>query len=259
MNCHEIDYEIAGDDLQYVIVELDKGETVIGEAGTMMFMEPGIRYESKMGDGSNPSGDFFSKVLSAGKRLITGESLFLTHFTNTVDGKKHVAFAGTFPGKILPIDLGKLSSDLVCQKDGFLCAAYGTKIDIEFTKKIGAGLFGGEGFILQKIIGDGLVFLNAGGGIYEKELQNETLYIDTGCIVAFEKTISYDIERAGNLKTMIFGGEGIFLAKLTGTGRIWVQSLPFSRLAGKIVSSAGYSSGKEEGSILGKIGNLFEQ
>ncbi len=189
--------------------------------------------------------------------MLTKDSLFLTHFTNNGTGKKKVAFAGNYPGKIVAMDMSKIQGHLVCQKDAFLCAAFGTKIDIEFTKKIGAGLFGGEGFILQKIIGDGMAFIHAGGHIIERQLNNETIYVDTGCIVAFEPSLSYEIQKAGNLKTMIFGGEGIFLAKLSGTGRLWLQSLPLSRLVGKLSAALGTQKG--EGSLLGGLSRVFEQ
>ena len=243
--------------MQMVIVELDPGETVIAEAGAMNFMEEGINFETKMGDGSEPEKGFFSKVLSAGKRAITGESLFMTHFTHQGSGKSHVAFAAPYPGKIIPIDLARIQgNDLLCQKDAFLCAALGTKVTIAFNKKIGAGFFGGEGFILQKLIGDGMAFVHAGGTVIEKELNGETLRVDTGCIVAFEPHIDYSIERAGNLKSMVFGGEGLFLATLRGHGRVWLQSLPLSRLASRIVGSVGARKG--EGSVLGGLGNLLD-
>jgi len=257
MVCHEVDYKISGDDLQIVEVELDPGEKVIAEAGSMLYIEDGITYEAKLGDGSNINEGFMSKLISAGKRVLTKDSLFLTHFTNNGTGKKKVAFAGNYPGKIVAMDMSKIQGHLVCQKDAFLCAAFGTKIDIEFTKKIGAGLFGGEGFILQKIIGDGMAFIHAGGHIIERQLNNETIYVDTGCIVAFEPSLSYEIQKAGNLKTMIFGGEGIFLAKLSGTGRLWLQSLPLSRLVGKLSAALGTQKG--EGSLLGGLSRVFEQ
>ncbi len=263
MKSHEIDYVINGDDMQFVEVELDPSETVIAEAGMMMYMEDSINFETKMGDGSNPDTGFFGKLLNAGKRFITGESIFMTHFTNTASsGKKHVAFAAPFPGKIIPVDLSKLKSDLICQKDSFLCAALGTKLDIAFNKKLGAGFFGGEGFIMERMHGDGMVFIHACGTIVEKELKGETLRIDTGCVVAFEDGISFDIQRAGNLKSMILGGEGLFLATLSGYGKVWLQSLPFSRLAERVISHApaGATGGGQrqgEGSVLGGLGNLF--
>jgi uncharacterized protein (TIGR00266 family) len=261
MKSHVIDYEIFGDDLQFVEVELDPQETVIAEAGTMMYMEDGIGFEAKMGDGSNPGGGFMSALGSMAKRALTGESLFMTHFTNNGQGKKRVAFGAPYPGKIVPVDLSAVNGELICQKDAFLCAALGTQVSIAFNKKLGAGLFGGEGFILQRLVGDGLVFIHAGGTIVEKRLQGEKLMVDTGCIVAFERSIDYDIQRAGNLKSMIFGGEGLFLATLQGTGRVWLQSLPFSRLADRILQNAPTAGGKQsgEGSVLGRAGSLFER
>jgi uncharacterized protein (TIGR00266 family) len=259
MICHEIDYEILGDDMQIIEVELDPGETVIAEAGAMNYMEDGITFEAKMGDGSNPQAGFMDKLFSVGKRMLTGESLFMTHFTNRGVGKKRVAFAAPFPGKIIPLDCAKYGGEIICQKDAFLAAALGTKIGIAFTKKLGAGFFGGEGFILQKINGDGHAFVHIGGTVVEKQLNGETLRVDTGCLAAFAGDIHYDIQRAGNLKSMIFGGEGLFLATLSGTGTVWLQSLPFSRLAERVVRSApgGSASGKESGSVLGGLGNLF--
>jgi uncharacterized protein (TIGR00266 family) len=257
--CHELDYEIVGDDMQMVIVELDPGETVIAEAGAMNYMEEGINFETKMGDGSEPEQGFFGKMMSAGKRVMTGESIFMTHFTHHGTGKSHVAFAAPYPGKIIPIDLATIpGNDLLCQKDAFLCAALGTKVSIAFNKKFGAGFFGGEGFILQKLVGDGLACIHAGGTVVEKQLNGETLRVDTGCLVAFEPHIEYSIERAGNLKSMVFGGEGLFLATLRGTGRVWLQSLPFSRLANRVVGATGMG-GKSvgEGSVLGSLGNVF--
>ena len=256
--CHEVDYRLVGDDMQMVIIELDPDETVIAEAGAMTYMEEGIEFEARMGDGSEAEKGFFGKVLSAGKRALTGESIFMTHFTHHGAGKSRVAFAAPYPGKIIPIDLATIpGNDLLCQKDAFLCAAHGTKVSIAFNKKFGTGLFGGEGFILQKLVGDGMAFVHAGGTVIERDLNDETLRIDTGCIVAFEPHIDYSIERAGNLKSMVFGGEGLFLATLRGTGRVWIQSLPFSRLAGRILANVG-SSGKGEGSVLGGLGNLLD-
>ena len=256
--CHEVDYQIVGDDMQMVIVELDPQETVVAEAGAMTYMEDGIVFETKMGDGAEPEQGFFGKMMSAGKRMITGESLFMTHFTHTGMGKSHVAFAAPYPGKIIPIDLSTIpGNDLLCQKNAFLCAAHGTKVTIAFNKKFGAGLFGGEGFILQKLVGDGMAFIHAGGTVVERELNGETLRVDTGCIVAFEPHIEYSIERAGNLKSMFFGGEGLFLATLRGSGRVWLQSLPFTRLAGRILANVG-SGGKGEGSVLGALGGMLD-
>lgn len=257
---HVIDYQIYGDDLQFVEVELDRGETVIAEAGAMVYMESGITFESKMGDGSKPSSGFFDKVLDVGKRVITGESLFMTHFTSNYEGKRHIAFGAPYPGKIIPIDLDEVHGELICQKDSFLCAAKGTEVSIAFNKKLGAGLFGGEGFILQRLRGDGMVFIHAGGTIVEKRLENDKILIDTGCIVAFESQIDYNIERAGNLKSMIFGGEGLFLATLQGTGRVWIQSLPFSRLADRILQSAPHTGGGktvDEGSVVRGLTKLM--
>ncbi|WP_432820860.1 TIGR00266 family protein [Trichloromonas sp.] len=261
MTCHEVDYEIVGDDMQMVKVELDPGETVIAEAGAMNYMEDGIVFETRMGDGSAGDQGLMGKLLSAGKRAITGESLFMTHFSNSNGGgKRHVAFAAPYPGKIIPMHLGRMKGEILCQKDAFLCAALGTKVGIAFQRKLGVGFFGGEGFILQRLQGDGMIFIHASGTIVERELKGETLRVDTGCLVAFEPTVNYSIERAGNLKSMFFGGEGLFLATLSGHGRIWMQSLPFSRLADRILAhapSAGGSS-RGEGSVLGGIGRLLD-
>jgi len=260
MRSHEVDYEILGDDLQMVEVELDPGETVIAEAGAMNYMEEGIRFEAKMGDGSQPDRGMFSKLLDVGKRVLTGESVFITHFTNEGRSKQRVAFAAPYPGKIIALDLAQLGQDILCQKDAFLAAALGTQIGIAFQRKLGAGFFGGEGFILQRLQGDGMAFLHAGGTIVERELKGDTLRVDTGCIVAFTQGVEYDIERAGSLKSMIFGGEGIFLATLRGHGHVWLQSLPFSRLANTILAHAPRAGGrsKGEGSVLGGLSNLFE-
>jgi uncharacterized protein (TIGR00266 family) len=258
MKCHEVDYEIHGDDMQIVEVELDPGEVVIAEAGAMNYMDDGITFEAKMGDGSNPQEGLLGKLFSAGKRVLTGESIFLTHFTNSGTGKKRVAFAAPYPGKIMVLDMSTMG-ELLCQKDAFLCAAMGTQVGIAFTKRLGTGFFGGEGFILQKLNGDGMAFLHAGGTIIKKELNNETIRVDTGCIVAFSPTIDYSIERAGNLKSMFFGGEGLFLATLKGTGTVWLQSLPFSRMADRIIAHAPKAGGsrKGEGSVLGGLGDLI--
>ena len=260
MHSHEIDYEIIGDDIQIVEIELDPAETVIAEAGAMNYMEDGITFETKMGDGSSADDGFFGKLVNAGKRALTGESIFLTHFSNAGGGKKRVAFAAPYPGKIIPIDMSKLHGELLCQKDAFLCAALGTEVGIAFTKRFGAGLFGGEGFILQRLRGDGMAFLHAGGTVIKKELNNETIRVDTGCIVSFTTGIDYDIQRAGNLKSMFFGGEGLFLATLRGTGTVLLQSLPFSRLADRILQNAPSAGGKRkgEGSILGGLGDLID-
>jgi len=262
MKAHEVDYKVFGDDLQFVEIELDPGETVIAEAGMMMYMEDGISFETKMGDGSKPKAGFLDKLVSAGKRAITGESLFMTHFTNTAPGgKRHAAFGAPYPGKIIAIDLDEANGELICQKDSFLCAALGTELTIAFNKRIGSGLFGGEGFILQRLRGDGMVFVHAGGTIVEKRLNNEKIMVDTGCLVAFENTISYDIQMAGNLKSMIFGGEGLFLATMQGTGRVWLQSLPFSRLADRILEFAPAVGGKDmgEGSIIKGAAKFLQQ
>lgn len=260
MKSHVVDYQIFGDDLQFVEVELDPQETVIAEAGAMMYMEDGISFEAKMGDGSQPNAGLFGKLGSAAKRAITGESLFMTHFTNQGQGKKQVAFAAAYPGKIIAIDLDEANGELICQKDSFLCAALGTNVSIAFNKRLGAGLFGGEGFILQRLRGDGMVFIHAGGTIVEKRLAGQTLRVDTGCIVAFESTINYDIQRAGNMKSMLFGGEGLFLATLQGTGRVWLQSLPFSRLADRILANAPRANGSSqgEGSLIKGVTDLLQ-
>ncbi|MBB6002024.1 MULTISPECIES: TIGR00266 family protein [Arcicella] len=257
MYSHEIDYKIIGEDIQLVEVELDPNETVIAEAGTMCYMEEGIVFETKMGDGSSADNSLIGKLFQAGSRLLTGESLFMTHFTNRGYGKRKVAFAAPHPGTIIPINLSTLPGNtLIAQKDSFLCAALGTKVSITFNQKIGAGFFGGEGFILEKLQGDGLAFVHAGGTIVEKYLNNETLRIDTGCIVAFEQTLSYDIQKAGNLKSMILGGEGLFLATMRGTGRVWIQSMPLSKLI-RTLSPYGGNANKESGSVLGGLGNIL--
>jgi len=260
MKCHEVDYQIVGDDMQMVQVELDPGETVIAEAGAMTFMEQGISFEARMGDGSEAEQGLFGKLLGAGKRVLTGESIFMTHFTNQGRGKQQVAFAAPYPGKIIPLNLGRMSGEILCQKDSFLCAAFGTKLGIAFQRRLGTGFFGGEGFILQRLQGDGMVFVHACGTIIERQLHGETLRVDTGCLVAFEPTVDYNIERAGNLKSMFFGGEGLFLATLSGTGKVWLQSLPFSRLADRIIAHAPKVGGsdKGEGSLLGGIGRILD-
>jgi len=257
---HEVDYEILGDDMQIVEVELDSGETVIAEAGAMNYMEEGITFEAKMGDGSNPEEGLLGKLMSAGRRAISGEGVFMTHFTNTGGGKKRVAFAAPYPGKIVPIDLAKVNGRILCQKDAFLCAAMGTRVGIAFNRRFGAGFFGGEGFILQELSGDGLVFIHVGGTVVRKKLENACIQVDTGCIAAFTSGIDYDIQRAGNLKSMFFGGEGLFLATLRGTGVVLLQSLPFSRLSDRILRNAPSAGGKRkgEGSILGGLGDLFD-
>lgn len=261
MNAHEIDYKIYGDDMQFVEIELDPGESTIAEAGGMMMMEDGIEMETIFGDGGEGSKGFLGKLMGAGKRILTGESLFMTVFTNQGHGKKHVSFAAPYPGKIIPVDLSQFGGKVICQKDAFLCAAKGVSIGIEFQKKLGTGFFGGEGFIMQKLEGDGLGFLHAGGTIYKKELQpGETLRIDTGCLVAMTKDVHYDIEFVGKVKTAFFGGEGMFFATVRGPGTVWVQSLPFSRLADRIIASAPRAGGqsKGEGSILGGLGGWLD-
>lgn len=257
MKCHEVDYEIFGDDMQIVEVELDPSEVVIAEAGAMNYMEDGIAFEARMGDGSKPVGGLFDSLLHVGKRVLTGESIFMTHFTNAGTGKKRVAFAAPYPGKIIPLDMATMGGELICQKDAFLCAAYGTSVDIAFQKRLGTGFFGGEGFILQRLRGDGKAFVHVGGTVIKKELRGETLRVDTGCLAAFTSGIQYDIERAGNLKSMVFGGEGLFLATLRGTGTVYLQSLPFSRLANRVMQAASVGGSKGEGSVLGGLGDMF--
>lgn len=259
MKCHEVDYTIIGADLQTVEVELDPAESVIAEAGAMNWMDDGISFEAKMGDGSEANESMFGKLLGAGKRALTGESLFMTHFTNVGQGKKSVTFGAPYPGKIVALDMADCGGDILCQKDAFLCAALGTKVDLAFTKKFGAGFFGGEGFILQRLQGDGMAFMHAGGTVVKKELNNEVIRVDTGCIVAFDPGIDYSIERVG-LKSAFFGGEGLFLATLRGTGTVYLQSLPFSRLADRIIQHAPRQAGGErqgEGSVLGGLGDLL--
>ncbi len=252
MTSHDIDYKIIGDDIQFVEIELDPGETVIAEAGTMVYMEDGITFEVKMGDGSVPNQGIMDKLLSAGSRLLTGESLFITHFTNRGNGKKRVAFAAPYPGTIVPVDLNLIRNSLIVQKDGFLCAAFGTKLTITLNKKIGSGLLGGEGFILEKLEGDGKAFIHAGGTVIDRQLNNETLRIDTGCVVAFDPALDFDIETSGNLKSMVFGGEGLFLATIRGTGKVWLQSMPIRKLI-RALAPFGKNRGKEAGSILGSF------
>ncbi|MCL1077828.1 TIGR00266 family protein [Parashewanella spongiae] len=257
---HEVDYEIKGHDMQLVEVELDPQETVVAEAGAMTYMEEDIAFEAKMGDGSEPDAGFFGKLMSAGKRAISGESVFMTHFTNNGFTKRRVAFAAPYPGTILAIDLAQCGGELICQKDSFLAAAMGTKVSTRFNRKLGAGFFGGEGFILQSLQGDGMAFIHAGGTLIKKELNGETLRVDTGCIAAFTPGIDYDIERAGSMKSMFFGGEGLFLATLSGHGSVWLQSLPFSRMADRIIANAPSSGGSSqgEGSVLGSIGRMID-
>lgn len=254
---HVIDFKIVGEEMQFVEIELDPHETVIAEAGAFMYMSPGIEMETRFGDGSKPESGFFEKALSAGKRMLTGESLFMTHFTAMSPGKSHVAFASPYPGRIVPLDLADLGGEMICERDAFLCAAKGTEVDIAFNKRLGAGLFGGEGFILQRLRGDGLAFVHAGGTIIERDLTpGETLRVDTGCLVAFQPRVSYDIQMVRGLKSVFFGGEGLFFATLTGPGRIWLQSLPFSRLARRVIAAAAPAANKGEGGILNVAGGL---
>lgn len=243
MKCHKIDYKIFGDDLQLVEVELDSTQTVIAEAGSMNYIDDGISINAKMGDGSNIKEGFFNKVVSTGARALTGTSVFLTHFTNTTKDKKRVSFSAPYPGTILPLDISQYDNVLICQKSSFLAAAFGTKVSLTIQKKVMTGLFGGEGFILQKLLGDGMCFLHGGGTIIQKELNGSTLRVDTGCLMAFTKGITYSIQRAGNIKSMLFAGEGLFLATLKGHGTVWLQSLPFSRLKSSILM--GYRKGKK--------------
>jgi len=252
MRSHDLEYRIIGDDIQLVEIELDPRETVIAEAGTMMYMDSQIRFDTKMGDGSDPNQGLMSKLLSAGTRVLTGESLFVTHFTNQGGNKQRVAFAAPYPGKIVPVELGHLGGSLIVQKDGFLCAAKGTKISITLNRRIGSGLVGGEGFILQKLEGDGKAFMHAGGTVIERRLNNESLKIDTGCIVGYTPGIDFNIETSGNLRSMIFGGEGIFLATLSGTGTVWLQSMPIRKLI-QAISPYGKNVRKESGSLLGNF------
>ncbi|WP_028548245.1 TIGR00266 family protein [Paenibacillus sp. UNC451MF] len=259
MNAHEIDYQIMGSEMQYVEIELDPSESVVAEAGSLMMMDGNIRMQTIFGDGSDENKGFVGKLFGAGKRLLTGESLFMTVFTNHGYQKEKVSFASPYPGHILPMDLSQLGGKLICQKDSFLCAAKGVSIGIELQRKLGAGFFGGEGFIMQKVEGDGMAFVHAGGAICEKELApGELIRVDTGCLVAMTQDVDYDIEFVKGIKTAVFGGEGLFFATLKGPGRVWIQSLPFSRLADRIVSASRAGGRKEEGSILGGLGNLLD-
>ena len=261
MNTHQIDYRIIGEEMQCVEIELDPLETVIAEAGSLMMMDGSIQMQTVFGDGSKGDQSFMGKMFSAGKRVLTGESLFMTAYTKNGTSKDHVTFAAPYPGKVIALDIAELGGKVICQKDAFLCAAQGTSIGIEFQKRIGVGLFGGEGFIMQKIEGNGMAFVHAGGTIIERELQSgELLKVDTGCIVAFTKDIQYDIEFVGGIKNTLFGGEGMFFGALRGPGKVWIQSLPFSRLADRIISSAPKMGGKRkgEGSILGGLGGLLD-
>lgn len=253
-----IDYEILGDDMQYVEIELDPQEAALGEAGAMMFMQDGIEMETIFGDGSSSSSDLIGKLVSAGKRLLTGESMFTTVYANTATSKRRVAFAAPYPGKIVAIDLDRIGGTLLCQKDAFLCAAKGVSLGIAFQKRLGTGFFGGEGFILQKLEGDGMVFFHAGGTIAEKTLApGEVLRVDTGCVAALQPSVDFDIQFIGKIKSALFGGEGLFFARLTGPGKVWLQTLPFSRLADRVLASAPKAGGKQvgEGSLLGGLFN----
>jgi uncharacterized protein (TIGR00266 family) len=260
MQNHEIDYKIFGEEMQYVEVELDYNETAIAEPGAFMMMDDGIVMETMFGDGSaqQNSGGLLGKLLNAGKRVLVGENLFMTAFTNVNNGKRRVSFASPYPGKIIPLDLSLLNNNIICQKDAFLCAARGVNIGIEFQRKLGTGLFGGEGFIMERLQGDGMAFLHACGHVLRKDLQpGELLKVDTGCIVGFTASVNYDIQFVGGIKNTIFGGEGLFFATLTGPGTVWIQTLPISRLAGRILQY-GTTSRREEGSILGGLGNLLD-
>jgi uncharacterized protein (TIGR00266 family) len=261
MNAHEIDYHIYGEEMQYVEIELDPQEAVVAEAGSFMMMESDIKMDTIFGDGSNQNKGVLGSLLSAGKRILTGEGLFMTSFLNAGQGKRHLSFASPYPGKILAIDLSDKQGKFICQKDAFLCAAQGVSVGIEFSKRLGRGLFGGEGFIMQKLEGDGMAFVHAGGTLATKELGvGEVLKVDTGCIVGFTKDVDYDIEFIGGIKNTLFGGEGLFFATLKGPGTVYVQSLPFSRLASRVWAAAPKGGGKDkgEGSILGGLGDLID-
>ena len=261
MTAHEIDYHIYGEEMQYVEIELDPQEIVVAEAGSFMMMENGIQMQTIFGDGSQQQQGIFDKLLSAGKRVLTGESLFMTAYINQNMKKSKVSFASPYPGKIIPIDLTQFQGKFICQKDAFLCAAKGVSVGIEFSRKLGRGLFGGEGFIMQKIEGDGMAFVHSGGTLAKRELASgEILKVDTGCIVGFTKDVDYDIEFVGGIKNTIFGGEGMFFATLRGPGTVYVQSLPFSRLADRIIASAPQNGGssREEGSLLGGLGRMLD-
>jgi uncharacterized protein (TIGR00266 family) len=257
---HEIDYRIFGEEMQCVEVELDPQETVIAEAGAFMYKDNAVQMQTIFGDGSSNSGGFMGKLLSAGKRVLTGESLFMTAFTHVGSGKAKVAFASPYPGKIIPIDLQQLGGKVICQKDAFLCAAKGVSVGINFQKRLGTGLFGGEGFIMEKLEGDGMAFVHAGGHIMKRELAaGEVLHIDTGCVVAYTKDIDFDVQMVGGIRNTLFGGEGFFFAVLRGPGKVWLQTLPISRLASRIIQYAPQTGGRrEEGSILGGLGNLLD-
>ncbi|WP_210366624.1 TIGR00266 family protein [Bacillus sp. REN3] len=261
MRNHEIDYKIYGDDMQFVEIELDPNETVVSEAGSLMMMDDQIHMETIFGDGSHGGGGMMGKLLGAGKRMLTGESLFMTTFTNAGSGKRHVSFASPYPGKIIPMDLDELGGKIICQKDAFLAAAKGVSVGVEFQRKLGAGFFGGEGFIMQKLEGDGLAFVHAGGTIHKVELEaGQLIKVDTGCLVAMTSTVDYSIEMVKGIKTALFGGEGLFFATLRGPGTVWVQSLPFSRLASRVFAAAPQGGGqnKGEGSVLGGVFRMLD-
>jgi len=258
---HEIDFKIYGQEMQFVEVELDPGESAVAEAGALMYKDASIQMETIFGDGSSAAGGLMSTLVGAGKRLLTGESLFITVFTHRGSGKGRAAFGAPYPGSIIPVSLKEIGGCLICQKDSFLCAAKGVSIGVYFQRKILTGLFGGEGFIMQKLEGDGLVFVHAGGCVVERELRpGETLNIDTGCVVAFQDEVGFDIQQVGGIKSALFGGEGLFFANMTGPGKVWLQSLPFSRLAGRMLQAAPKGGGKRtgEGSILGGLGDLLD-
>lgn len=258
---HEVDYKVFGDDMQYVEVELDPGEATVAEAGGMMYMEDGIEMETIFGDGSQQQTGFMGALMGAGKRLLTGESLFMTVFFNRAGQKKRIAFGAPYPGKIVPVHLAEIGGELITQKDSFLAAAKGVSIGIAFQRRLGVGLFGGEGFIMQRLQGDGWAFVHAGGTLMERTLvHGEVLRVDTGCIVGFQPSVSYDIQYVGKIKSALFGGEGLFFATLRGPGRVWLQSLPLSRLAGRIIAAAPRvgRGGREEGSLLGSIGGILD-
>lgn len=255
----EIDFKIFGTEMQFVEIELDPGESAVAEAGAMMYKDAAIQMQAVFGDGSGaPQGSFMDMLVGAGKRVLMGESLFMTLFTHTGQGKGRVAFGAPYPGNIIPVALGNVGGTLVCQKDSFLCAARGVSIGIHFQKKILTGLFGGEGFIMERLDGSGMVFMHAGGTIVERRLEaGQTLHVDTGCVVAFEPSVDFDIQQAGGVKSMLFGGEGVFFAVLQGPGKVWLQSLPFSRLAGRMLSAARPGGSQDEGSVLGPLGTLL--
>jgi uncharacterized protein (TIGR00266 family) len=259
MQAHEIDYVIYGEEMQHIEIELDPNESAIAESGSFMMMEDGVGMQTIFGDGSKQEGGLMGKIFSAGKRILTGESLFMTAFTNNGQGKKKVNFASPYPGKIIPLNLAQLNGKIICQKDAFLCAAKGVSVGIEFQRKLGTGIFGGEGFIMQKLEGDGMAFVHAGGHVFEKKLNpGEVLKIDTGCVVAYTYDVDFDIQFIGGIKNVVFGGEGLFFATLRGPGTVWIQSLPISRLASRVMSYGGFGRRKEEGGLLGGLGNLLD-